>query len=262
MRTGIFYFSATGNSLYAASEIKKAFKDAKLISMPQALSDREYLYEFDEVGFVFPVYYGGMPKLVEKFISNVELPRVRYLFAVGTKGKKAPCNVLVHVNELLKGLEYELSYGVELVMVSNYLRRNSWNGFNDNKIVLNKASHRLKEIIVDVKRLEDNGPFKRSFNGSMCEIAYRNWEKKLNRIDQKFTISGLCMDCRICESVCPVNNISVVDENPTWLGKCEDCMACIQICPSKNIQISEKTLKKERYLHPKTDIKDIMDSNR
>lgn len=262
MRTGIFYFSATGNSLYTASEIKKEFKDAKLISIPQALSDREYLYEFDEVGFVFPVYYGGLPKLVEKFISNIELPRVRYLFAIGTKSKKVSYNVLVHMNCLLKDLNYELNYGVELVMVNNYLRRHTWDGFGEKEITLNRANHRLKEIIVDVKRLEDNGPFKKSINGSLCEIGYRSWEKKLNRIDQKFTTSGTCMDCRICESVCPVNNILVVDENPKWLGKCEDCMACIQICPSNNIQISELALKKKRYLHPKVDIKDIMDSNR
>ena len=48
----IFYFTATGNSLYVAREL--AGESGQLYSIPQIIKDKHLDYEADEIGFVFP----------------------------------------------------------------------------------------------------------------------------------------------------------------------------------------------------------------
>ncbi|MDR2588945.1 MAG: hypothetical protein LBC67_05905, partial [Spirochaetales bacterium] len=47
----IFYFTATGNSLYAAKTL-----GGKLYSIPQLLKEGQFEFADDSIGFVFPVY--------------------------------------------------------------------------------------------------------------------------------------------------------------------------------------------------------------
>ncbi|MDR1074021.1 MAG: hypothetical protein LBL45_10170, partial [Treponema sp.] len=63
----VFYFSATGNSLYVAKTI-----GGKLYSIPQLLKDKQFNFEDDVVGFIFPIYSFGLPKIVQKFFENIK----------------------------------------------------------------------------------------------------------------------------------------------------------------------------------------------
>ena len=57
----IFYFSATGNSKYAAGRIAASTED-RLISLKDAVRGRSYRYDVsreERIGFVFPVYFWG-----------------------------------------------------------------------------------------------------------------------------------------------------------------------------------------------------------
>ena len=59
----IFYFSATGNSKYAAGRIASSTED-RLISLKDAVRGRSYRYDVsreERIGFVFPVYFWGCP---------------------------------------------------------------------------------------------------------------------------------------------------------------------------------------------------------
>ena len=57
----IFYFTATGNSLFVARELG----GKNIISIPQALKKGELVYEADEIGIVYPVYCHMPPNLVK-----------------------------------------------------------------------------------------------------------------------------------------------------------------------------------------------------
>jgi len=262
MKTGLFYFTGTGNSLFVARAIENEIGNTDMISIPQALLDREFLYEFDEVGFVFPTYYGGLPVMVERFIEKIELPRVRYIFAVTTKGSSMSYNTIKNLDRILDDLGYLLNYGKALQLPNNYIRKKNWRKSNKSRKSILSRDVELKKIVMDIKTLEDNSTKKSTLQGRIAEVFYKGWQRGLRHTDRSFTSAGVCMDCHICEVVCPSNNIRVEDEVPKWHGKCQDCMACIQVCPSKNIQIGEYTKGKERYINPFVDIKDIMDSNR
>lgn len=61
----IFYFSATGNSLYAA----KRFSDTP-VSIPQIMRGTERQFSDDAIGIVCPVYAGEPPKMVKRFLRE------------------------------------------------------------------------------------------------------------------------------------------------------------------------------------------------
>ena len=79
--TAIFYFSATGNSLYATKFLQESL-DAEIFSMPQLLREKNFTTSADKVGFIFPLHYGGLPILVEEFIKKLEMPNAKYIFAI------------------------------------------------------------------------------------------------------------------------------------------------------------------------------------
>ena len=79
----ICYFTATGNSLYVARRI--GGEDAELLSIPQLMKEDRIEVSDEAVGIVFPVYVGGLPKMVRRFLGRADI-RADYLFAVCTFG--------------------------------------------------------------------------------------------------------------------------------------------------------------------------------
>ncbi|HYH01908.1 MAG TPA: EFR1 family ferrodoxin, partial [Bacillota bacterium] len=83
MKTKIFYFSATGNSLALARKIGAGLGDAELISIPRVLQEPVTI-DVERVGLVFPVYAWGMPRIVHDFVKRLQIHTNPYIFAVAT----------------------------------------------------------------------------------------------------------------------------------------------------------------------------------
>lgn len=71
----IFYFSGTGNSLYVA---KKLYENngSQLVDITEAMHEKRFKYnvqEDEKVGFVFPVYFYGLPTVVSEFINKLTI---------------------------------------------------------------------------------------------------------------------------------------------------------------------------------------------
>jgi hypothetical protein len=56
-----------------------------LYSIPQLQKDKQFNFEDDVIGFVFPIYGLEIPKIVQKFLRNLKY-KSNYTFAVGTYG--------------------------------------------------------------------------------------------------------------------------------------------------------------------------------
>lgn len=89
----IYYFSATGNSLKLSQDIAAAFGGAGLFRMtPSAgitASDSRI------VGFIFPVYMGGLPGIVRRFLESYPFRKGVYYFSIGTYYTYKGCAVSV-----------------------------------------------------------------------------------------------------------------------------------------------------------------------
>ncbi|MBQ6543308.1 MAG: ferredoxin, partial [Clostridia bacterium] len=81
----IYYFSGTGNSRYAAQKLALLTGD-KAVNIASIYNGtvKSVVGKSDVTGFVFPVYFSGLPEMVKRFASN---PQIRenlgeYVFCV------------------------------------------------------------------------------------------------------------------------------------------------------------------------------------
>ena len=78
----VFYNSSTGNSLYVAKTIRDELKDCKLVSMSKALKEDKIEACEDVIGFIYPIHCGGLPIVVNEFISKLKINDDAYVFAI------------------------------------------------------------------------------------------------------------------------------------------------------------------------------------
>ena len=110
----VFYFTATGNSLFVARQ----FSDTPL-SIPQELKNNDLTYEADEIAFVCPDYAGAIPKIVREFVSKGTF-KAPYIFSVITYGN-ACVNVAEYWDEFCRDHGVKNNYIRPILMVDNYL---------------------------------------------------------------------------------------------------------------------------------------------
>ena len=86
----IFYFTGTGNSLYAAARLAHATAD-RVVSIAECMQRETFSFPepCERVGFVFPVYWYGLPVIVERFLDRLALGGCDYVYAVVTCGGSA-----------------------------------------------------------------------------------------------------------------------------------------------------------------------------
>jgi len=80
-----------------------------------------------------------------------------------------------------------------------------------------------------------------------------------NRFEKNFIVEDNCNGCKVCEKVCPVNNVKV-DKKPIFNNNCQHCLACIQNCPQKAIML-KKQKSKARFINQNVTLKEIIDAN-
>lgn len=249
----IYYFTSTGNSLYVAKKIKSKISNCQLISIPKALKEENFNIKDEVIGLIYPIHCGSLPIVVEDFISKLKVNDKTYIFAIGVTGGGGAKESFPHINELLDN-KNELSNYLTVKYISNYTR----SGRNPTKervlksIELNESL--IDEFIESLKKREINKVNYKRGN----RLFYNAWKNWFKNKDKSFNANDECIGCEMCKTICPVDDIKIINNKPTWLGKCTDCMACINICPKEAINIGSKTLKKNRYRNPFIDVKELI----
>ena len=242
----IFCFSGTGNSLYAAKKIAEEI-NAEVANMKSGGECNA-----DVVGVVFPVYFWGLPKTVERFLGDIRITNKNsYIFTVITIGGLAG-GTDGAVNELLKKQGVKLSYSAKVRMVRNYLPEFK---VNDSKALWKKIDRRLDRVISDIKRRAVSRilPYN-AFNKAM----HKNYPPLKNDCGKLFTVKD-CRHCGTCARFCPNNNITMENGLPKFGSNCELCFGCIHICPAEAIDYGRATRGKKRYKNRKISSKEIID---
>jgi ferredoxin len=257
MKTVIFYYSGTGNSLWSARELAAKLGDAKLLPMKSA--DALAAGDAEAVGFVFPVHVWGLPVPVVEFIAKLSLRPQVYLFALAVNAGQV-ARTLVQLRELLAGRGLTLAAGFSLVLPSNYI---PWGGpgpLERRNALFAGARARLEEAARAIAGGEqakvEMGPL---WQRVVFTAIYRLTFKQVHRMDKDFWCDDKCNSCEICARVCPAGNIEMKKEKPAWKHNCQQCLACIQWCPQEAIQFGKKTPAYERYHHPEIALKDMID---
>jgi len=236
----MFYFTGTGNSLFAARKIAES-TCAKLISIPQAIREQK-TYTDDCIGFIYPQYANGLPKMVRSFILNNSF-EADYVFAVDLYAG-------IHINALgeIAGI-IPINYGAYLKTPFNFIHM--FNSPKNPKAVLAKTEKRIEEIIVDIKNRKTNVIRPRKAVGN----ATKHFGEARNKV-----LTDLCTKCGICVNTCPASNIEI-GEVLHFRNKCEICYACVNLCPEHAIYSNNVSLKRRQYRNPYVSIDDIAEAN-
>ena len=248
----IYWFSGTGNSLYAAKRLSAEMGGYPLVQITDNAPEGAAGGAGAKVGFVFPSYYGNLPRAVKMFVEKLEIKPDTYIFAVVTMGAVGQGSV-GSMNKALKAKGLRLNYGRGVLMPANYVI--SYNPADRDKKAkaLSKADERLRVFAREIEaRLQ---------SVKSLPVTARNLFKDIEKLDAAFTVSGECTNCGICEKICPVRNIKMENDKPVWQHHCEHCIACISWCPIKAIDYGKKTQARRRYSNPHVKAEDLMRSD-
>jgi ferredoxin/protein involved in ribonucleotide reduction len=249
----IFYFTSTGNNLAIAKEI-----GGESYSIPQVLKGKQFEFEDDEIGIVFPCYYFGVPGIVQEFLNRVKL-KAGYIFAIMSYGNIS-AGGLHHFRRIAERNKIEISYLNEILMVDNYLPI-----FDIDKQLAKEPGKNieknLSKILSDIKErkqfIKKTGFLKKlssAFVPWLCAKIVKG------NVDKRFSVEDSCNSCGVCEEVCPVDNIKL-NGKPEFLHRCIECLACTNNCPQNAIRLKgEKS--RTRFRNKNVSVNEIINANK
>jgi ferredoxin len=256
MRTVIFYYTGTGNSLWSARLLAEKLGGARL--EPMKAADTFVAGDAEAVGFVFPVHMWGIPGAVLRFLEKLALRPDAYYFALAVNAGQVS-RTLLQLRGLLARRGVTLAAGFSVALPSNYIpwggpgtpeRRNTL--FRQGREKITRAGTTIAERR---SATIEKGPL---WQRILFTAIYKMTLNMVKAMDKDFWCDDRCNACGICVRVCPARNIVLEAGKPVWRHNCEQCLACIQWCPQEAIQFGKKTPAYERYHHPEVQLKDMV----
>ena len=264
----IFYFSATGNTRWAAYKIQHATKE-RLVYIPDAIRKQDFSYTLlpdERIGFVFPVHGWRPPKLVRNFIGKLHInsnsKKKPYCYALITAGDDTGYTIDYLNNDMSANLSLrdagisQVDSAFSLIMPESYVGLPFMDTDNqqNEKEKKQKSSTRLQ---CDLEKI-----FNREENVFDLDLGRWPWINShiigsifVNHLitDAPFHVSAdRCVKCGICSNTCPVDNIKGGHGlMPEWkhTGDCLTCFNCYHHCPKHAIEYGKRTKNKGQYFY-------------
>lgn len=248
----IFYFTGTGNCLEQARTLATVLKE-ELINMAECRKQKIYDFTLPDngnLGFVFPVYYGGLPTVVIEFVKNLNLKigQNPYVYIAPTYGGSIGA-ADSDFSKLLNEKKIQLNATFGLLAPDNFIPMfNPPDEIQAEKILTVTHAEVLKTA--EEVKARKNTELKSGFGGKLNK-AFIYPLYKFGRKTEKFFAKDDCIFCGVCEYICPDDAISLKNGKPEWTKEqCVFCLGCINRCPVQAIQYGKGTEKKRRYVNP------------
>ena len=263
MKTNIFYFSATGNSLDFAKRLASKLNTNNLDAISERIENDTIECDSEKIGIICPVYAWGLPRIVNDFLKKLKLHGNPYIFAivscVGIPGK-----TLKEIQTILREKGVNLNAGFVIkAPCSSLAKKNSLDniiiGLDRKKNHLKTGEERLTEIVATIENSSNHkaetSSWPANYFGSIFHKYGMDFFKKAS---QDFTVSDKCTGCGTCVRVCPRANINLLSNKPEFSGNCEFCHACIQWCPEFAISHPNFETDKKQYRNPNVKLSELI----
>ena len=238
--------------MWVAQTLASQIPEAVALPIPALVHNSENILPAEgTIGFVFPVYGGGPPLIVDEFVRMLEPEGAEMIFAVVTMAGAGEKSTYHRLNQILQEKGKQLDYANAILMPSNGIILFDVTPQKKMQKIFATADEDVNAIALDIARgatgwHTKSNPVITYFNGLM----YPFLRKEFGACDRDFSVTKDCNACGTCVSVCPVDNITLEEGFPVWHHNCQMCLACIHYCPTRAIQYKKKTAKKGRYHHP------------
>lgn len=243
----ICYFSGTGNSRHVAEVLGEKL-DRDLVDLGERIrtGNMDDISD-DTVIVVTPTYCYRIPRIVEDYLSGLQISAKRVYFVLtcgSTIGNAA------HYAEALSN-KIAVPYGdtFSVLMPENYIAMFDTTSMEESRSIIAKSEGTMENIARAIKKGETRGVstgLKDKLISSVNGIYYRLFVKA-----DKFYAKDTCIGCGECERRCALANIVMEEGQPTWLDRCTHCMACINYCPVEAIEYGKKSEGRFRYTFEK-----------
>lgn len=260
MKTIIYYFTGTGNSLAAAKKIAGALKDTELVPIASLkTSEGRVVPAADRAGIICPVYDAGLPVIVKEFAGRLDVGAIPYTFGIVTMGGMG-ASALHQLNGILvHNCRKKLDAAFAVKMPGNFPPVGVPPSGEKREAILRDADAELAAIAVMIEKGQAVPPGFSLLSRLMHAAMYGKFERNVPGMDRSFSVDETCTSCGTCAKVCPVGNITIENERPVWQHHCELCCACLHFCPVEAIQLTtmQGTKGRGRYRHPDLMVDDM-----
>jgi ferredoxin/flavodoxin len=257
MKTIIYFFAGTGNSLAAAQTLCAELGECELMPIaPLMKTGDDIVPDAERVGIVCPVYDMGLPSIVAEFARRLKPDSAAYLFAVLTMGGIGD-SALKQLDGILRERNRRPNAAFTLQMPGNFVPLYNPPEGEKRERILGAAGEKIPKIARAIRNGEQKPPVTAPLSSILKVFLYPPFIRRVHGYDEKYTVDDRCTSCGICEKVCPVENIELIEGRPVWLHRCELCMACLHFCPTRAIQWGKKTENRGRYRHPDLKVSDM-----
>ncbi|MCR4790978.1 MAG: EFR1 family ferrodoxin [Treponemataceae bacterium] len=244
MKAILYYYSGTGNTELVAKLYQKYFKDYQVeIYKIHQLEEGESFpnpNDYDLVGMGFPIYGFNSPEPAYNFaklLPAVDGPEKKKAFVFRTSGEGLGVNNFAgqKIMKCMSKKGYEFMTDWHIVMPYNMVFRHS------PEMVKSEYIYADAIVRLNVKFIQGNVHEK----VMRCPIPY--FFVPIVRIVWPYAkIQGKlimharkkdCIGCGLCEKICPMHNVKLVNGLPKFGGNCCLCVGCVFNCPKKAISI-------------------------
>lgn len=258
MKTLLYYFSGTGNTLMLAQLLAKELDNAEIINIVSC-QGASVVPQADRVGILFPVYAFGPPRIVTNFLKGLRPAAGTYLFCMVNYGRAGGPAALHIVQAMLNEKGIKLNAGFGTAMPANYIPF----GGAEPQEKQNKKFIAAAEEVSRAAKIIEEAPESYFYRKGFIPLFFarfcnRMFVKECPRDARKFYVNNQCTACGTCVKICPTQNVKLVDERPTWGSDCEQCLACLQWCPEAAIHFKGASESSSHYHNPGVTAQDLI----
>ncbi len=262
MKIQLKYFTGTGNSLKIIDTCREIFvQNDHEVNISEIKPGEFNMEESDILGFCFPVYAFGIPRICRKYLKSIHrFKKLQKVFVLITAGDSDESGFAIHeCAQILKKKNGTLIYSSVIQMPINWTTSPVppfppakeeaaeiiKNGVEQARIIardiMNKEI-RLHRFIYP-KRYTRFGFYKDYWLFKYMGVP---------NLWRTFKTYDTCNGCQNCSRICPTKSIRIVENKPVWSSTCEQCMRCVNFCPKEAIyqSMGGDTKGKNRYFEP------------